>query len=135
MSKLILKPNNDTKIKVDSEFSYEAYWYLAKIIKPVLEQLKQDSKNFVLIWVKRKDLPKKFKNDFKEDVVQLYISNVEKEEAKVYLKAIEYSHWCLDKMIKAFDLILIENHPTDKQSKQIKKGLKLFSKYYQNLCY
>lgn len=135
MKKLVLKPNSNTKIKVDNEFSYEAYWYLAKIIKPILEQLKQDSKDFVLIWVKRKHLPKKFKNDFEKDVVELYTTKIEKEEAEVYLKAIEYSQWCLDKMIKAFDIILTEQHFTDKQSKQVEKGLKLFGKYYQQLGY
>lgn len=134
MNRLVLQPNEYTKIEVDNEFSYEAYWYLAKIIKPVLERLKYDSKKFVLIWVERKDLPKKFKNDFDKNIINLYIIDTE-EESTIYPKAIEYSQWCLDKMIKAFDLILTEKHPTEKQRKQIKKGLKLFGKYYQDLCY
>lgn len=135
MNKLLLQPNEYTKIEVDNEFSYEAYWYLAKIIKPILKRLKYDSKKFVLIWVERKDLPKKFKNDFKKDVFELHITSIQPEQSDLYRRALEYSQWCLDKMIKAFDLILTEKHPTEKQRKQIKKGLKLFGKYYQDLCY
>lgn len=124
-----------TPVQLHHEYCYDLDNNLALIIHPALFKIKKDTKSFVLIWVKRKDLPKKFKNDFEKDVFELYVLNTGKQEDKVYSKAIEYSQWCLDKMIKAFDLIINVKHPTDKQRKQIKKGLKLFTKYYRSLGY
>lgn len=122
------------KFKVEIEYfdTYNLNHTLALVILPALKQIKKDSKSFPLIWVDEKDLPKRLRSGKDLWAANFNGSRLTKEEFKL---AVKQSHWCLKKMIQAFDIIINESHCDEQDDKIVKKGLKLFAKYYIHLWY